>query len=120
MTNLISPELLRTLGWTLLHFIWQGAALAALLAVAMAACRSAAARYALAVGALALMMASPVITFLWLHRETVPAVRFGAQRSLPWVGTPSSQRFPAPRPLNLKGYSRPQWSGSLSCGFSAY
>jgi beta-lactamase regulating signal transducer with metallopeptidase domain len=87
MTNLISPELLRTLGWTLLHFIWQGAALAALLAVAMAACRSAAARYALAVGALALMMASPVITFLWLHRETVPAVRFGAQRSLPWVGT---------------------------------
>ena len=29
----LSPELLRTLGWTLLHFLWQGAALAALLAV---------------------------------------------------------------------------------------
>src|SRR6266403_777433 len=90
MTNFahwISPELMRALGWTLLHFIWQGAALAALFAVAMAACRSAVARYALAVGALALMMASPVITFVWLQRETIPAVRSGAQGSLPWVGT---------------------------------
>jgi len=26
--NWISPELLRTLGWTLLHFLWQGAGLA--------------------------------------------------------------------------------------------
>jgi beta-lactamase regulating signal transducer with metallopeptidase domain len=89
MTNFahwISPELMRTLGWTLLHFIWQGAALAALFAVAMAACRSAAARYALAVGALVLMMASPVITFVWLQRETIPAVRSGAQGSLPWAG----------------------------------
>src|SRR5258708_24916006 len=86
MTNWISPDLLGTLGWTLLHFIWQGAALAALFAVAMAACRSAAARYAVAVGALVLMMASPVITFVWLQRETIPAVRSGAQGSLPWVG----------------------------------
>src|SRR6266436_4166391 len=94
MTNFahwISPELMRTLGWTLLHFIWQGAALAALFEVAMAACRSAAARYALAVGALALMMASSVITFVWLQRETIPAVRSGAQGSLPWVGTAAQQ-----------------------------
>jgi beta-lactamase regulating signal transducer with metallopeptidase domain len=89
MTNFahwISPELMRTLGWTLLHFVWQGAALAALFAAAMTACRSAAARYALAVGALALMMASPVITFVWLQRETIPAVRSGAQRGLPGGG----------------------------------
>ena len=90
MTNFahwISPELMRTLGWTLLHFIWQGAAVAALFAVATAACRSAAARYALAVGALVLMMASPVITFVWLQRETVPAVWSGAQGSLSRAGT---------------------------------
>src|SRR6476660_5925903 len=89
MTNFahwISPELMRALGWTLLHFIWQGAALAALFAVAMAASRSAAARYALAVGTLALMMASPVITFVWLERETIPAVQSGAHRSLPPAG----------------------------------
>src|SRR5882724_10836214 len=90
MTNFahwISPEAMRTLGWTLLHFIWQGAALAALFAVAMAACRSAAARYAVAAGVLVLMMASPMITFVWLQRESIPAVRSGAQGSLPWVGT---------------------------------
>jgi beta-lactamase regulating signal transducer with metallopeptidase domain len=85
--NWISPELMRTLGWTLLHFLWQGAALAALFAVAKAACRTAAARYTLAVSALALMMAAPVITFTWLRHESNPAVRSGAQGSLPWVGT---------------------------------
>src|SRR6267378_1149921 len=62
MTNLagwISPEVLRALGWTLLHFVWQGAGLAALFAVAMAICRSAQTRYALAVASLGLMVASP-------------------------------------------------------------
>jgi beta-lactamase regulating signal transducer with metallopeptidase domain len=90
MTNFahwISPEMMRTLGWTLLHFIWQGAAVAALFAVAMAACRSASARYAWAVGALALMMASPVVTFVWLPREGIPAVRSGAPGSFAWVGS---------------------------------
>jgi beta-lactamase regulating signal transducer with metallopeptidase domain len=89
MTSLahgISPELLQTLGWTLLHFVWQGAALAALLAVAMAVFRSASARYALAVGALVLMIACPVVTFSWMQRQTSPAVRSGAQAALSWVG----------------------------------
>ena len=85
--NWISPELLRTLGWTLLHFLWQGAGLAALFAVAAAVCRSAPARYALAVGALVLMMASPVITFTWLQRQTNPAVRKGAEGAWTWAGT---------------------------------
>jgi hypothetical protein len=30
--NPISQELLQALGWTLLHFVWQGAGLAALFA----------------------------------------------------------------------------------------
>ena len=77
--NWISPEVLRTLGWTLLHFVWQGAAVAALFAVASAVCRSASARYALAVGALVLMVVAPIITFTWLYRGTNPAVRSGAQ-----------------------------------------
>src|SRR5229473_1412318 len=75
----ISPELLQALGWTLLHFVWQGAALAALFAVANTVCRQATTRYALAVITLALMMAAPVVTFTALTRQTVPAVRYGAQ-----------------------------------------
>jgi beta-lactamase regulating signal transducer with metallopeptidase domain len=89
--NWVSADLLRTLGWTLLHFIWQGAALAALFAAAVAACRSAAGRYAVAVGTLVLMMALPVITFTWLHRESIPAVRSGAQGALPWVERAAQQ-----------------------------
>jgi beta-lactamase regulating signal transducer with metallopeptidase domain len=85
--NWISPELMRTLGWTLLHFIWLGAGLAALFAVTLAACRSAAWRYALAVGTLVAMMAAPVVTFVLLYRNSNPAVRSGGQVSVPWMGT---------------------------------
>ena len=35
LTNWISPSVMRSLGWALLHFLWQGAALAALAAVLM-------------------------------------------------------------------------------------
>src|SRR6266704_831432 len=91
----ISPEVLRTLGWTLLHFLWQGAALAAVFAVAAAVCRRASARYAVAVGALVLMMISPVVTFTWLQHETSPAGQTGAQGASTWAGT-SNQHATAP------------------------
>src|SRR5258708_20066184 len=93
--NWISPDLLRTLGWTLLHFFWQGAGLAALFAVARAVCRSATARYALAVGALVLMMVSPVITFTCLQLQANPAVRAGAEEDSTWAG-PSTRNAIAP------------------------
>jgi beta-lactamase regulating signal transducer with metallopeptidase domain len=79
LANGISPELLQALGWTLLHFVWQGAGLAALFAVGNTICRRASTRYGLAVITLVLMMAAPVITFIALSRQTDPAVRFGAQ-----------------------------------------
>src|SRR2546425_729365 len=87
VANWISPEVLRTLGWTLLHFIWQGAGLAALFAVGAAVCRSASARYALAVGALVLMLVSQVITYTWLRAQRNPAVRTGAEGAATWAGT---------------------------------
>src|SRR5712692_4196978 len=85
--NWITPELLRTLGWTLLHFLWQGAGLAALFAVACAVCRRASARYALAVGALVLMMVSPVVTFSWFRAQANPAAQTGAEGASTWAGS---------------------------------
>jgi len=85
--NWISPEILRTLGWTLLHFLWQGAGLAALFAAAAAVCRSASARYALAVSALVLMMVSPVVTFTWLRAPANPPVQTGAEGAWTWAET---------------------------------
>src|SRR5260370_22401643 len=92
--NWMSPEMLRTLGWTLLHFVWQGAGLAALFAVVAAVCRSASARYALAVSVLVLMVASPMVTFTWLYSQTIPAVRTGAEGASTWAGT-STQKATA-------------------------
>lgn len=50
------------LGWTLIHFLWQGALIAALYAMARRS-QSARARYLLACVALAVMTATPFVTF---------------------------------------------------------
>jgi beta-lactamase regulating signal transducer with metallopeptidase domain len=70
--RLLAPDVLRTLGLSLLHFLWQGAALAALAAAALSASRKAATRYAIAIIALVLMVAAPVATFMVLHNSTTP------------------------------------------------
>jgi beta-lactamase regulating signal transducer with metallopeptidase domain len=72
-TNWLSPSAMRSLGWTLLHFLWQGTAVAALAAVLMTACRRASLRYVLAVGALVLMLAAPVATFFFLTSSATTA-----------------------------------------------
>ncbi len=63
------PDVLRNLGLALSHFVWQGAAIAALAAAALAFARKASARYAIGVAALALMFVAPLITFFVLHNS---------------------------------------------------
>jgi beta-lactamase regulating signal transducer with metallopeptidase domain len=65
MMNWISPSAMRALGWTLLHFLWQGTALAAIAAAVMALSRRSAVRYAVGVGALALMFVAPLVTLFF-------------------------------------------------------
>ena len=67
--SLISADTMHTLGWTLLHFLWQGTALAALAAAAMALCRRASTRYAIAVAGLVVMFAMPVATFFYVQQR---------------------------------------------------
>jgi beta-lactamase regulating signal transducer with metallopeptidase domain len=72
----LSPATSRLLALALLHFLWQGAALAALAYVVMAVCRSAATRYVAAVIVLVLMVSAPVATFFLLQvreRDGAPA-----------------------------------------------
>jgi len=68
LMNLVSPSAMQSLGWALLHFLWQGTALAALAAAAMALCRRASARYLIGVGVLVLMLLAPVATF-WFYSQ---------------------------------------------------
>ena len=69
LVNGLSLEALRLLAQALLHFLWQGAALAALAYVGMALFRSASARYAIGVGTLVLMFVAPVATFFVLRAQ---------------------------------------------------
>lgn len=55
------------LGWTLIHFLWQGLLLAALLRTILPICRSTIARHNCALVMLAMMALAPVATFLSIH-----------------------------------------------------
>ena len=61
-------------GWTLVHFLWQGAVIGATAAVGLALLRAATpqARYGLAATALALMLLSPLATVTWLSAPSTP------------------------------------------------
>ncbi len=74
----LTPDVVRALGWTLVHFLWQGAAIAVLLYVMAAFIRSALARYNLALAALLLMAGTPFMTFLYLNRAPADALSSNA------------------------------------------
>lgn len=74
LTNWLSPTVMHSLGWALLHFLWQGTALAAVAAAVMALCRRASIRYVVGVGTLLLMLAAPVVTFLVLNQPGMDSV----------------------------------------------
>ena len=67
-----------TLGWTLVHFIWQGASLALALYIFVAYCRSAVTRYWAGVITLTLMVAAPVVTFAVLRHAAEPGAAASA------------------------------------------
>src|ERR1700760_1478165 len=66
LNSWLSPDVLHALGWALVHSLWQCLAVAALAAALMAFLRLSSLRYLIAVGALALMLAAPVVTFFLL------------------------------------------------------
>ena len=92
-------SVVNALGWTLLHFLWQGAAIAAayaILSLAFKGCR-ANVRYNLGVLALFLMLLTPVLTFLSIFQLPVvqtglgePLLSFSVQaagaQSTSWLG----------------------------------
>ena len=64
LEDILSQEIIQKLGWTLVHFIWQAAVAASLLAILLKVLRKSTAnlRYILACLALALIVLLPVIT----------------------------------------------------------
>src|SRR5688572_23368526 len=61
-------DLVHAIAWSLLHFLWQGAALASAFALAMIVARrcSARMRYVIGCATLCAMALAPVVTLTWL------------------------------------------------------
>ncbi len=87
-------------GWTLVHFVWQGAALAAAAAAVMWLLRhrSPQTRYAVACSALLAMLAAPIVTASVLSRS-VSVVGSGALLSVPYQAGPGADTVPDARAM---------------------
>jgi len=100
--TLLDSSLIHCLGWTLVHFLWQGVAVGAVY-VGMRQLlqgKSPAARYHLAMGTLAVMAALPIITFIHLAYATPSVAASEAFNTLARVSTFSvKQNAATPFPL---------------------
>jgi len=78
LSSWISPDVMHRMAWSLIHFTWQGTAIAGLTATVLVLCERPATRYALCVCALVAMLAAPVLTFLFLADTGTAIVASGS------------------------------------------
>src|SRR5687768_12533033 len=99
LSALVRHPAMQALGWTLVHFVWQGAALglAAFLILRVVRPAQASARYLIGVATLGAMLAAPVATFVAL-RSAQPAALPGVQGAI--IITPAS----TPRGSGVTGW----------------
>lgn len=88
-----------TLGWTLIHFLWQGALVALLLGALYGSVRNASARtrYALGCGAMLLMLLCVIVTFARLN-VAAPEAKDVIAAATTAVAAPASPANEAPLP----------------------
>src|SRR5215212_3660678 len=85
------------LGWALVHFVWQGTAVALVLLAALAALRrrSANARYLAAFVAMLTLAVAPVLTFALIEPSPAPeSVTALAPATVPGAPTPPAEPGP--------------------------
>jgi beta-lactamase regulating signal transducer with metallopeptidase domain len=101
---------IQALGWTLVHFLWQGALVAAGLALldAVLRLRSPNARYLLFTGGLVAMTLLPVATFFSMRETTSPAAASLADTS---AGSMDARAAGAAAPLSLVSTVASSWDG---------
>jgi len=72
LPTLLSSTNVQAIGWMLVHFVWQGLAVAAVLAAARIALKKPRLRYVIACAALLVMVLLPLATFV-AHRADAPS-----------------------------------------------
>ena len=89
LTNWVSLSAMHSVGWALLHFLWQGTALAAMAAGMMSLCRRASVRYVVSAAALLLMLLSPLATFVFFLQNDSGGADAAKSSPLAAVARPS-------------------------------
>ena len=74
----MSSPAARALAWALVHFVWQGAAIALLLAVGLGLCRASRVRYAMACGAMVAMVLAFGVTLAVCWPARTPSAKLAA------------------------------------------
>lgn len=89
MNTWLSPTLVRDLGWTLVHFLWEGLVIAGLLAAGRRLFKNSAARFKYLAGcaALALMALAPLVTLAIEARQNPAPALSSAQAGPGWIET---------------------------------
>jgi beta-lactamase regulating signal transducer with metallopeptidase domain len=120
MITLLNQPWTERLGWTLLHFLWQGILVAALYALARALVGgliSARGRYAIACASLLAMTAAPALTYWWLGNSGQAArigdlTDWGARQLAPGVAyTPVTDAWQQAMP----GIVMAWFAGAAAC-----
>jgi GWxTD domain-containing protein len=93
---LVRAPVAKALGWTLIHFLWEGALIAALVGAALYLCRRASARtrYALACVGMLGMLAVFAVTLAILWPAAVPGIAAPVHHGLR-AAPPGADAFPA-------------------------
>jgi GWxTD domain-containing protein len=111
--NWVQSPYAATLGRTLLHSLWEGAAVALGLAAVLCVVRSSRARYAAASIAMVVMLGGLVVTFARLAPEEpikIPLTRMGVSSPIPAgpiaLPSPSPRE---PRPMDQLAWLAPLW-----------
>ena len=90
----LESPLVNRIGWTLLHFLWEAAVAAALLAIVLAILRrrSASARYVASCAGLLVLAALPVVTFWMVPARTVALAKVESSKALGSVANDGPSR----------------------------
>ena len=86
LSQWLSPAVVSAFGWTLIHFLWQGLALAVLLRAGLTCLKTPITRYGAAVLTLAAMTLAPLVTFGLIYQDprtelALPAIGSSVARS---------------------------------------
>ena len=109
----VTADTVRLIGLTLLHFLWQGIAIAAAAFAGMTVTRRASTKYLVAVAMLALMVAAPAVTVFVLSEQPVTAPAMDATAGLSKTGKPQIATLAATAQVFNFGSARTEKASSI-------